>query len=76
MAKVEQFPDKSGENGITEDIKERGTREIPNVTADQKTRVMPDKIPDGEGPRIPDDSLLMGKDAGKPTAPEKEEGKG
>ncbi len=76
MAKVEQFPDKSGENGITEDIKERGTREIPNVTADQKTRVMPDKIPDGEGPRMPDDSLLMGKDAGKPTAPEKEEGKG
>ena len=75
MAKVEQFPDKSGENGITEDIKERGTREIPNVTADQKTRVMPDKIPDGERPRMPDDSLLMGKDTGKASDQEKEDGK-
>ena len=75
MAKVEQFPDQSGENGITEDIKKQKTREIPDVKADRKTRVMPDEIRDQGGSRIPDDSLLMGKDAGKTSDREKEEGK-
>jgi hypothetical protein len=28
MAKVEQFPDQSGENGITENIKDQKTREF------------------------------------------------
>ena len=76
MAKVEQFPDRSGENGITEDIKERGTREIPDVTADQKTKTMPEEIRDSGGSRelrMPDDSLLMGRDAGNPSGEEKEE---
>ena len=76
MAKVEQFPDQSGENGITEDIKNRKTREIPDVKADQKTRVMPDEIRDQGEPRMPDDSLLMGRDAGNASDQEiKEKGR-
>ena len=75
MAKVEQFPDQSGENGITEETKERKTREIPEVTDDQKTRVMPEEIRDPEGSRMPDDSLLMGRDARKPSEEPREEEK-
>ena len=44
MAKVEQFPDQSGVNGITEDIKDRKTREIPDVTDERKTREMPKEV--------------------------------
>ena len=75
MAKVEQFPDQSGENGITEETKDRKTREIPEVTDDQKTRVMPEEIRDPEGSRMPDDSLLMGRDARKPSEEPREEEK-
>ena len=70
MAKVEQFPDQSGVNGITEDIKDRKTREIPDVTDERKTREMPKEVRDQGAPRMPDDSLLMGRDAEKPSQKE------
>lgn len=64
MAKVEQFPDQSGENGITEDIKDRKTREMPDLSAD-RTRVISESAGDRGGSRMPDDSLLMGSSTGQ-----------
>ena len=72
MAKVEQFPDQSGKNGITEDIEERRTQEIPNVTPDQETRVMPD-IQDARRSGTNDDSLLT--ESGEEQEPEEAQGK-
>ena len=67
MAKVEQFPDQSGENGITENIKDQKTREIFDTGRRQGNSQMPD------------DSLLMGSSTGKnparETAGEKAQGK-
>ena len=67
MAKVEQFPDQSGENGITENIKDQKTREIFDTGRRQGNSQMPD------------DSLLMGSSTGqnpaRETAGEKAQGK-
>ena len=58
MAKVEQFPDQSGENGITENIKDQKTREFFDAGRKQ-----------GNTP-MPDDSLLMGSSTGQDSARE------
>ena len=58
MAKVEQFPDQSGENGITENIKDQKTREIIGAGRRQGNSAMPD------------DSLLMGSSTGQNPARE------
>ena len=58
MAKVEQFPDQSGENGITENIKDQKTREFFDAGRKQ-----------GNTP-VPDDSLLMGSSTGQDSARE------
>ena len=58
MAKVEQFPDHSGENGITENIKDQKTREIFDAGRKQ------------ENSSMPDDSLLMGSSTGQNSARE------
>ena len=65
MAKVEQFPDQSGKNGITENIKGRGEQENSASVVDQKTKVMPEELRERSGPQVPDDSLLMGRDIDK-----------
>ncbi len=61
MAKVEQFPDQSGEN-IN---KEENTAED---IAQQKTRKMPESIRNYKAQKMPDDSLLMGSSSGAPSA--------
>ena len=38
MAKVEQFPDQTGENGITENVKDQKTREIFDGSRQDKRR--------------------------------------
>ncbi|MBQ8054457.1 MAG: hypothetical protein IJ198_11740 [Lachnospiraceae bacterium] len=65
MAKVEQFPDQSGKNGITEDVKERGQQENSAPALDQKTKVMPEELRERAETQVPDDGLLMGRDIGK-----------
>ena len=69
MAKVEQFPDQSGENGITDDIKSRKTREMPDLRTD-RTRG-PSEGTDGRtDQRMPDDSLLMGSSSNSASEPD------
>ena len=58
MAKVKQFPDQSGENGITDNIKDQKTREIFGTGRRQGNSAMPD------------DSLLMGSSTGQNSARE------
>jgi TM2 domain-containing membrane protein YozV len=58
MAKVEQFPDQTGENGITENVKDQKTREIFDSGRRRGNSSMPD------------DSLLMGSSTGQNPARE------
>ena len=76
MAKVEQFPDQSGKNGITENIKGRGEQENSASVVDQKTKVMPEELRERSGLPVPDDSLLMGRDIDKTSEQGKQSGRG
>ena len=44
MAKVEQFPDQSGEKTTKEDLKEQKTRVMPDDVRNQKTREIPKEV--------------------------------
>lgn len=44
MAKVEQFPDQSGEKTTKEDLKEQKTRVIPDDVRKQKTKEIPKEV--------------------------------
>ena len=74
MAKVEQFPDQSGENGITDDIKSRKTREMPDLR-EGRARSLSDGAESRAEQRMPDDSLLMGSSTVGNTANEPGGGK-
>ena len=74
MAKVEQFRDQSGENGITDDIKSRKTREMPDLR-EGRARSHSDGAESRAEQRMPDDSLLMGSSTVGNTANEPGGGK-
>lgn len=62
MAKVEQFPDQSGEKTTKEDLKEQKTRVMPDDVRNQKTREIPKEVRERTGGVNPDQ--LMDQTAG------------
>ena len=62
MAKVEQFPDPSGEKTIEQDIKAQKTKEITKEVRDQIKEAVPEQATDT---RVgPGGDRLAGEDAG------------
>ena len=64
MAKMEQFPEPPGEMKTEETTKERA-EDKTEVPAGSRSR---ESVPDGKTKRMPDDSLLMGRNTAKDSA--------
>ena len=62
MAKVEQFPDQTGENNRTEDITKQKTRDMSEDVKRIREAVRSDEAQKRQeaDAGLPDDSLLMG----------------
>ena len=83
MAKVEQFPDQTGENNRTEDITKQKTRDMSEDVKRIREAVRSDEAQKRQetGAGLPDDSLLMGSGTkeqkeDKPKAPSDTSGRG